>query len=451
MAPNSLHARLLLGAVVVLVGFLGTTGFALERAFHRTGSEFTREALRAQMYALLAAAELSPDGGLEIPGALPEPRYSLAESGLYARITDERGAPLWRSRSLLDTPLQVPLPASPGVETFGELRRVSGEELLTLSYLVQWQQPGRPMARYAFQVAESRGAYELRRARFRASLWGWLLAAAVVLLMSQLAILAWTLRPLRQLGEQIKDIEQGRADALDTRLPMELKTLATRINELIEVGRRRLERYRNTTADLAHRLKTPLSVLRATSETQQALPDTLRRTITDTVAQLDESIAYHLRRASAAGRSPLLPRTDVMALARRLCDTMHKVHAGRTLDIGLRGPASLLARVDAGDLMEILGNLLDNACKWGRCAVRLVLLEEAGGLVIEVHDDGPGIPQSARFKVLARGARSDQRTPGHGIGLAVVCDIVESGYDGRVEVGESDLGGACISVHLPLM
>ena len=454
---NSLQGRLVIGASVVLAAFLGVTGLALERAYHRTGVELVRETLLAHVYALLAAAESADGGQLVVPDALTQPRFAVPESGLYAQIITDEGHAVWRSQSLLERSLRLPTPANAGVELFATASINGRDDAFALGYRVLWEQSDASSRAYIFQVADDRREFDRRLAHFRRNLWGWLIAAGAILLGSQYVLLTWNLWPLRRIGEQLRAIERGEREHLDTQLPVELAGLASRMNQLIDAGRSRIERQRNAFADLAHALKTPLAVLKASAETSEQTPASLRQQIDQSVQDLDRSIAYHLSRASAAGHSPLMTHSEVVSLTRRLCESMRKVHHQRGVVIELRAPSAVHVRADDGDLMEVIGNLLDNACKWARHQVRITLAmgTSAGAqqLVIRVEDDGCGIAVRDRERVLARGERADQRGPalareGQGIGLAVVCDLVEGVYHGELKIGDSELGGACIEALL---
>ena len=166
---------------------------------------------------------------------------------------------------------------------------------------------------------------------------------------------------------------------------------------------------------------------------------------------MHRTIDYQLQKAAASGPTPLAPPVDIGHLAHRLRDSMLKVYGHKSLAIDMEIPRGAVFRGDEGDLMELLGNLMDNGCKWARQRVRVRVgaLEDGAGLSIEVHDDGPGIPADQADAVLGRGVRGDASTPGHGIGLAVVRNLVVEAYGGEVRIGASDLGGAMVTVQMP--
>ena len=448
----SLNARLTLAASLVLVAFFGLTGLALERAFRDAGLAAVQDRLRGQVYTLLAAAELENGARLVMPRALPEARYSSPDSGLYARVSYSQGQVLWQSPSLLGFRIPFPATRADGVAELAPLNASDGRALYALSFSVTWELAAERTRHLSFEVAEARDIFGTQMAHFRRSLWGWLGAAALALLLVQGLVLRYGLAPLRRVAAELADIESGTTQRLSVNYPRELEKLTEHINAFIKSGRGRLERSRNALAELAHSLKTPLAVLRSALDTD-ANPDELRRTLEEQTARMHRTIDYQLQRAAASGPTPLAPGVDVAPLLARLKDSLLKVYAGKTLSMEFDVDAGLAFHGDEGDLMEILGNLLDNACKWasGRVTVRAEHTrdEDGGvGLTLRVHDDGPGIPPDKADAVLARGVRADATTPGHGIGLAVVREIVVEVYGGEISVGVSDLGGAAVTVRI---
>jgi two-component system, OmpR family, sensor histidine kinase PhoQ len=259
--------------------------------------------------------------------------------------------------------------------------------------------------------------------------------------------LRWGLRPLRHVAGELSRLESGEREELGGDYPEEVKGLADNLNAVLRHERAQQRRYRDALADLAHALKTPLSLIRA--ELRNAGADRrLAGPLEEQVERMDRVVRYHLQRASASGRRALSIAQPVRPLVVRVANALQRVHAEKSVDVDFALADSLRARVDEGDLTEILGNLLDNAFKWSRGTVRVQASVDHGALIVQVEDDGPGIPQRAAQEVLERGVRADESKPGHGIGLAVVRDIVEA-YQGRVEIDRSPLGGALVRLVLP--
>ena len=448
----SLSARLTLAASLVLVAFLGLTGLALERAFRDAGLAAAQDRLQGQVYTLLAAAELEDGARLMMPRALPDGRLSSPDSGLYARVIDSEGNALWHSPSLLGFRILFPTTRADGVAEFVPVTASDGRSLYALSFSVQWELGADDSRRLTFEVAESRDILASQVAHFRRSLWGWLGAAALALLLAQGLVLRFGLAPLRRVAIELADIEASSTLRLSANYPRELRTLTERINAFIESGHARLERSRNALAELAHSLKTPLAVLRSLSDGRTDREE-MRRTLTEQSARMHRTIDYQLQRAAASGPTPLAPAVDIAPVASRLKDALLKVYADKKLRVDVEVDHGAGFHGDEGDLVEILGNVLDNACKWAgeRVCVRVRYAHQDGGagLTLRIDDDGPGIPADKVDAVFARGVRADATTPGYGIGLAVVRDIVVEAYGGEVTVGASDLGGAAVTIRIP--
>lgn len=446
----SLNRRLLLASGVTLIVFLGLTGMVLDRAFRASAQEAVRDRLQAHVYALLAAADRDAAGTLRVPADLPEARFSTAGAGLYARVLDGRGQVVWHSPSTLGVQPAFAPPGEPGELVFERLQ-AQGEHYFGAGLVVVWESPGEGAARYAFQVSEDLSAYQRQVDGFRRSLWGWFAGVALVLLGVLAGLLRWGLAPLRQVARDLDQVRSGREQRLRGDYPRELLGLTESINTFVAYERARQERYRNTLSDLAHSLKTPLAVLRSSSEPGSA-PDTdLAPLVREQVARMAQIVDYQLQRPVAATPATLAEPVSLRRLAERVCASLDKVYRDRALDCQLDIEPTLGVQIAEGDLLELLGNLMDNACKWARSRYRVqaVALAGAGGIEIAVEDDGPGIADAQRQGVLQRGVRADEAVAGHGIGLAVVRDIVGA-YGGSLHIDRSEeLGGAALKIVLP--
>jgi two-component system sensor histidine kinase PhoQ len=267
----------------------------------------------------------------------------------------------------------------------------------------------------------------------------------------QLAVLRFGLRPLAQLVRDLRSVEDGERERLGGDYPSEVEGVAAGLNQLLaaEAGRRR--RYRDTLADLAHSLKTPLAVLRTTLDTETSV-DALRTECDAQVERMNDIVTHQLGRAGASGGPVLGKRCAVAPVAERLAGAMAKIHADRHARVAVEAPPDVIVRADEPELMEMLGNLLDNACKHGGGRVGLRARREGNRVVIEVSDEGPGIAVEQRTRVLERGARADAATPGQGLGLSVTAEIAR-GLGGDLEVGDgtgpSGRPGARLLLSLP--
>ena len=452
--PRSLHSRLLIVAGVVLATFLGAAGWVLDHGFRQTAISSVQERLKGQIFMLLGLADLDHPKQPLANAAIPDLALTTPESGHYAQIYNADGDDVWRSRSMLGLAIKWPGARPAGDFTFDEGISSTDERLFCLSYLVQWESGGKTKPSvFTFQACEGRSAYTDQIQRFRRSMGLWFSGLAAFLLLIQTLILRWGINPLHQVANEVRAIEAGRQTALTGEYPLELRPLTHNLNALIAARDTHLTRYRNALGDLAHSLKTPLAVIRSTLDSDlraRAIADVLR----DPVEQLDATIKYQLQRAATAGRSALAPPIQVAPIIQRIMNSLRKVYHARALEISGEAPEAAEFFGDQGDLMEILGNLADNACKWARTRVRIEVELKASAvrgdrplLLIKVHDDGPGIPPEKVQEAMQRGARLDQSVEGHGIGLATVREIVETGYSGELSLC-SDASGTVASALL---
>lgn len=456
---RSIRTRVLVAASLALAGFLGVTGAALDRAFRNSAESAVRDYLQTQVYGLLAAAELTPGNNLNLPPSLPEPRLSRTNSGLFAWVLDEEGDTVWKSPSALGTDtIPVPRP-EPGEFSFRRGETQAGQPVFLLQYSVVWESvEGRELP-FQVTVAEDFGLYQSRVNEFRQTLWLWLLASVVVLIVVQLGVLIWVLRPLRSIASEVNSVERGERDRLSADYPDELQSLALNLNALLANERNQRQRYRDRLDDLAHSLKTPLAVLRnlsdrTTASRQRANPEEdvtadMLNEVSTQVDRMQDIVSYQLR-GSAGGTGEFSLAHPVRPEIDKIARSLGKAYYDRGIEIEVDASHQCRFRGDVGDFLEIMGNIMDNACKHCRSRVRVSASAGAENeeLVLAVEDDGPGIPPQRRGEILRRRVRGDTRTEGQGIGLAVVHSIVTD-YGGAVEIGDAALGGARVVVRLP--
>jgi two-component system, OmpR family, sensor histidine kinase PhoQ len=263
-------------------------------------------------------------------------------------------------------------------------------------------------------------------------------------------LLRWALAPLRRLAVQIRAVERGDRDRLDDRWPTELHGVVANLNTLLQAERTRIARYRDTLGNLAHSLKTPLAVLRASfAPGAPGAPQ-----VNEQVDRMSAIVEHQLRRAATSGGTSVgRQAVDLLPLAQDLRGALLKVHGKKDFALELAVSPQLQFMGDRDDLTEALGNLMDNAAKWCQSRVRVSaqLLDASGAsgrMAVLVEDDGPGVAQVDRARVLERGARADEHTPGHGLGLAMVRDMAEL-YGGSLQISDSELGGARVELRLP--
>jgi two-component system sensor histidine kinase PhoQ len=443
---HSLHSRLLLAASLVLAGFLGATGLVLDKAFRASSEAAMQERLQSHIYALIAAADEDENGRMTPPQALPEPRFSKPDSGLYAVITGHDGESLWHSTSLAGRDIGVPEQQIPGKRRFSQLSR-SGMQLYALAFGVAWEDYSGSERLYTFTVAEDSMVFQTEVDSFRYTLWRWLGGMALMLLLAQGVILHWGLRPLRSVTADLQQIEKGRADRLHGHYPKELNGLTSSLNSLIEHSKAVQIRYRNSLDDLAHSLKTPLAILQSGPPDNSDGPNAGLTLVREQVERMDEIISHQLQRAAVSGRTTLARPVPVGEVVERLAHSLDKVYRDKQVAVDLELDPSITFMGDEGDLMEALGNLLENAYKYCNRAVRVCVNREqrSEGIEISIEDDGPGIAANQIDTVMQRGKRMDESIPGQGIGLSMAKEIITV-YGGQLAFAASPLGGALLRV-----
>lgn len=443
----SLTARLLLTSSIVLTAFLGLTGLTLDRAFSDYAEQSLRERLQAHTVGLIAAAEFDDNGKLHVP-VLPEARYNTGDSGLYAQITGNTGLHHWQSPSMDHLHLTFPRDLAPGAHRFQRLSAAEGE-FYSFSLGINFDFSKSTHEGYTFTVAENMAAFSEQISAYRRSLWDWLGGMALVLLTVQGIVLRWGLAPLRKVAEDLSAIESGKRQKLEGHYPREMQGLTDNLNALLASQHQLLDRHRHTLGDLAHSLKTPLAVLRGELDKATPSPD-FPAIIGEQVRRMSEIVDYQLQRAATSGRLPMSTPLSIAAAARKIVNSLNKVYADKPVRCQIHVEAGAAFHGEEGDLLEILGNLLDNAYKWcAQCVTVHAELDQHQALRLSVEDDGPGITPQKVQDALQRGVRGDSLHPGHGIGLAVVQDIVRV-YGGQLNIEQGPvLGGVKITVSVP--
>ena len=464
---SSLRLRLLAATVLALSVALLLAGLLLSGFFKQEVERQFEATLRQQLDQLTSSLEFNPAGELlPTAQALPDPRWQRPYSGLYWQI-DGPGN-VQRSRSLWDATLALPAdPLSDGEVHAHQSAGPQGAHLLVLERSVH--APDSPANSWRVAVAADTRSTQDAVKRFGNVLIFSLSALLLLLVLAAFAQVYVGLRPLRSLEQALKDVREGRSQALQGHFPQEIQTLTEDFNRVLERHAATLARARQQAGNLAHAVKTPLAVLsQAVTPSQTGSADTssaplapLAQLVNEQVALANRHIDWHLARARSAG-SQRLPgqRTPVAPALAGLVRVMQRVHAARELHIELDVPeptdppdAGLVFAGEEQDLQEMLGNLLDNACKWARHRVHVhaqaLPRGKAGGQVlVRIEDDGSGIDESLRLQVMSRGVRADESVPGSGLGLAIVADLVAL-YGGRLELSRSALGGLKVELLLP--
>lgn len=434
---RSIQRRLSLGliSVMVIVGLVlaQTSLWLFEVGLQR----YLETGLRNDSESLLVALVRGPQG-LQLDERHLSPAYQRPFSGHYFRIDFSDSH--WRSRSLWDQ--ELPLLQQPGLHSNLQLGP-GGQRLLILRS--DYRRLGQSIS---ISVAQDYTPVSDSFQRMRQIGLGLGLAALLLILFLQRLTVRRALKPLERAREQIAQLQQGQRSQLDDQVPVELEPLVAQINHLLAHTEDSLKRSRNALGNLGHALKTPLAVLLslASSEKLDDHPE-LRRILKEQLEQVQQRLNRELNRARLSGEALPGALFDCDAELPGLLATLNMIH-GEHLALNYVAPPGLQLPWDREDLLELLGNLLDNACKWADAEVRLSVIERTDGFALSVEDDGPGIPEEQRTQVFSRGTRLDEQTHGHGLGLGIVRDIVDT-WGGLLVLGESEWGGLKVVIELP--
>lgn len=449
---GSLRLRLLAGTLVWIVLSVLVAGWGLARLFEQHVEQQLYAELGTHLNQLAAQLRFDESGHPQLDLALSDPRFARPYSGLYWQVDsigdgDVQTQPAsLRSRSLWDTLLLVPEDAPADGELHAH--RVEGPDGEALRVIERVLRPAdHPEFPRRLIVAANESLIDAPVARFNG-----LLAMSLGLLAAGLLVAAWLqvrlgLQPFRRLAKDLEGVKDGHSPIIEGRYPSEVQPLIEEFNGVLARNAEIVARARTHAGNLAHAVKTPLTVLaNAASEADGPLA----RLVTDQVSLARTQVDYHLARsrAAAAAGTPG-QRTALKPAIEGLVRLMMRVHAERELSILVTDcPGMLAFRGEAQDLQEMVGNLLDNACKWATAKVELRAIGSGGDVTVIIDDDGPGLPTEVRHAVFERGVRADEQMPGSGLGLAIVRDLAQL-YGGDVELEASPLGGLRARLRLP--
>jgi two-component system sensor histidine kinase PhoQ len=450
LSASSLTTRLFFASVVLLPVLLGFSATMLDYAFKLSLETAERDALRSQVYLLLGIAEPGSKS-LEMPPALTEPRFGELNSGLYGWIVDSDGHVIWQSRSTDLIPSDyfpvLTEPFEAGVKNFFS-SQFNADDFYVMSYDTIWPIAGND-APFRFVVAHSQSDLKAILAAYRERLLMWVMGLAMLLILVQTLIAHWGLQPLRRLARDLELVEAGKSQSLAGQYPADIRPVTENLNKVLRAEQAQRERYRNTLGDLAHSLKTPLSVVRGQLEMADRNHQEIMPVVDDQISRMSMIIDHQLRRASAqVTQNAVYTRVLVKPLIERLTAAMQKVYHHKNMHIEIAIAPDLPFLGDEADLMEMAGNLIENACKYGHGHVVVSASIVKDELHIRIEDDGPGVPETIKSTILTRGARADTATSGQGIGLSVATDILSS-YGGSLQISRSSLGGASFNLSLP--
>ena len=445
----SLTNRLLTIATVALFVALGLIGFVMDKAFQEKTMNLVEERLEGYVFALISVVESTPGGNIKVDEILPIPKLTQPVSGIYAHVisADYR----WHSDSMLGVDLPEPQQVPVGETTFDAPLKHKQNDYFRMSKGLIFETENGDVP-FIVSVTEDAKNYFRELREFENNLWMWLLLTSVILLGIQGLIMYWSLNPLKRLTIDVAELEKGQIDSISDNYPSELEGLTTNLNRLLENERGNLNRQRKTLGDLAHSLKTPLAIMNTAVENKQ---DVNRDLVKEQIANMNEIVEYQLKRAAVAGHRTFTVGIPVIDKLEQIIRTLDKVYHNKKVKKHIAVAPGAEFFGEHGDLMELLGNLLENAYKWCDRNVSVTIKtlihqnRKRTGLTIEIADDGPGINPERSSELLGRGVRGDEKVKGHGIGLSIVNDIVES-YQGTIKIKYHELlKGAHFIITLP--
>ncbi len=450
MTRRSLRVRLWIRAAASIAVALIVAGAGLLTLFERHVERRIGSELRVQLNQLAAAIRVAPDGELDLTREPLDPRFGQPLSGFYWQIDDPNRPGLLRSRSLWDGLIALPEDQlDPGAVHAHELAGPGGQTLLVRERLILLRSSGN-LVPLRLAVGLDRAELTAARDAFAADMLPYLALIVLVLALATLVQIQTGLAPLEKVRRGVGAIRSGQAPRLTHDYPDELMPLVNEVNALLSARAQAVERARAWTADLAHGLKTPLNALTADA---QRLREQGHPTLADDLEQLAQAMRRRvdrelIRARVRSGAKADKARVDVAEAARRLLRTLKRTPEGGRLDWRLELPSEAHAALMPDDLMDLLGNLLENAAKWARTRVWLnVTVGER--IEVRVGDDGPGVRSELLSTLGERGLRLDQRKEGTGLGLAIVRDILDA-YGGELAFGYTEIGGLMVSVRLPM-
>ncbi len=460
LKAQSIASRLFISAAFWSFTILLIAGIVLSAINRRSTEEAFDERLGVYLKALVVNVAASPSDEQRAGAQLIDPEFGLARSGWYWQITrldaGKTGpgkSEIRTSPSLADSllpRLDPNIPSSEeGVPHAGYVTGPDDRRLRLVERVIDAGEEGR----YLIQVAANAEEIESDIEGFEYALGATFLLLAIALVGSMAFAVRFGLSPLRALQEGVAAIRRGEAEEVKGDFPQDIAPLAAEVNLLLEANREIVERARTQVGNLAHALKTPLSVL--VNEAEAGSPRLAEKT-KEQAEIMRHQVAFYLDRARAAARANALgSATEVKPVIEGLTRTFEKVYRDRALAFSIDAPDGLKFRGEAQDLTDLIGNLLDNAGKWSRERINIHAARDprpdSNGrpfFITQIDDDGPGLDPEARAEALRRGKRLDESRPGSGLGLSIIVDLA-SLYGGALQLEDSPLGGLRATLRLP--
>jgi len=440
MRKLSIKLRTVLFALTILAVFAPLTVVVLDDAYTDSLTQAKMNELRLMNLGLLSAFEL--DGNTPyMPEFLYEEQLNLPDSG-YIGLIVFRNEVIWQSPSAIEYTLTPPnLRVPVGSEAFDEDFSAPFDDSPYFSYAFTAEfASDSTFEPVHFYIFNNKQRFTEERLAFISTTWQWMLALSGALLLFIVIGMSLILAPVRALIGEISLTSRGKQKQLNASYPKEFDSLKQSINALLQAEAAQRARYKNSLGDLAHSLKTPLAVALGTPGIPTSAAEPLQ--------QIDSIIRRQLKRVSA-GRDGWQTPIRVFPIISNVADAMDKVYRDKRLTIDIEGDQNAYFKGDETDLLELCGNILDNACKAAEKSITVHITEQDNWLSISVEDDGPGIPEHQKQRLLERGKRLDTYTEGQGIGMALVSDLIAA-YEGQLLIEDAPRGGAQITLRFPV-
>ncbi|MGH1471749.1 MAG: ATP-binding protein [Cellvibrionaceae bacterium] len=454
---RSLTSRFIFASLLTLPILLGLSVFGLNSSFQTSLLSGEREKLKTHIYLLLGAAEVSSDS-LWMPEQFQEPRLNQVESGLYGVIHDGNNHEVWRSPSAKLRNLEQPLKdkentaLTPGKDYFSNVN-LDSEQFFIYSQDILWEIESNQERHFRFSIIHSQKTFQAESNAYKNQIWKWLGIFVACILLAQVVILRWGLKPLKNLAVDLKKMESNESIKLEGIYPSEIQPVTDNLNHVIYTEQKQRERYRTTLDDLAHSLKTPLSVIQSSIENNSSANNSFNKDndykiIGDQIERMNQIVQHQLQRAVIGHSKTSTNKVNISSTVERITESLKKVYREKNITLSVDIDSALTFSGDERDVFELLGNIIENAFKYSNKRIKICGTKSKNGFILAIEDDGEGIPEEKRELILKRGERIDTIKPGQGIGLSVAIDIISS-YNGSLEVEQSPLGGASFKISLP--
>lgn len=429
---RSLQAKFGRSTAILLILSSVLLAALLDRMFHRTQVVVEENHLRGLVYSLISAIDVNDEGKLNV-GDLPD--TIVEDQHVSFSILNDQQKLLWSyngevSANAISTP-------STGDWSFEHNKKEKHASVIAFGF--EWE-ANRKSWKYTVIARDDGTFYRSEMHQFRQKLWIWLTIGCLSLLIMLLVVFRIGFQPLKKITHEIALIEKGSQHKFEAKYPAELVPLTANINSLLRHERSQQLRYQQALDNLAHAIKTPLTAIKNMSSENKIDSKELN----EQVARIRDILDYQLRKASAVGKNPFAQAISISSVVKKITDSVQKVYAQKNIQFSVDIPPSTTVRMDEGDLYEVLGNIIENAAKYGKQNISIKW--EKDSLVIE--DDGPGFNSEQILSIVQRGVRQDQRTEGSGIGLSVAYEIIST-FGGTMELSNSNrLKGAKITLKL---